>query len=64
MKLYTSTPNADPTSERVQSYDFNAFKPVTARYIRVQAYKASSVPADFPNGAKNIWLFADEILVQ
>jgi hexosaminidase len=64
MKLYTSTPNADPTSERVQSYDFNAVKPVTARYIRVQAYKASSVPADFPNGAKNIWLFADEILVQ
>jgi hexosaminidase len=43
---------------------FKAAKPVTARYVRVVANRYAAVPAGFPDGASNTWLFADEILVQ
>lgn len=64
-KLYTNTPTADITSPlRLQQFEFNAAKPVTARYVRIEADKVSSLPAGFPDNANDIWLFADEILVQ
>ncbi|GGA03597.1 glycoside hydrolase family 20 protein [Dyella caseinilytica] len=64
-KLYDGAPDMDVTSPlRLQSIDFRAAKPVTARYIRVDALRPSALPATFPDGAKNIWLFTDEIIVQ
>jgi hexosaminidase len=50
--------------QRVQRVGFKSVKPVTARYVRIKAERNTSVPADFPQGANNTWLFADEILVQ
>jgi hexosaminidase len=64
-KLYTQPSEANPSSgDLLQQFEFHASKPVTARYIRVEADKASTGPADFANGAKDIWLFTDEIVVQ
>ena len=47
-----------------QSVRFHAEQAVTARYIRIKATQRKTVPADFPDGAKDTWLFADELLVQ
>jgi hexosaminidase len=64
-KLHSDTLNVDPSlPEHLQAVEFKSAKPVTARYIRVEAVRPASVPASFQDGAKNIWLFADEILVQ
>jgi hexosaminidase len=64
-RLYTDTTSAEASStEHLQAFEFKADKPVTGRYVRVEADQASSVPHDVPDGAKNIWIFADEILVQ
>jgi hexosaminidase len=64
-KVYTDTPSTDVTSPlRIQPFEFNSAKPVTARYVRVEADRVSSVPAAYPHGAQDIWLFADEILVK
>jgi hypothetical protein len=38
---------------------FHSDKPVIARYFRIQATQRKTVPADFSNGAKDTWLFAD-----
>jgi len=64
--LYTESPMADlsATAPRMQKIVFNAAKPVTARYIRISADRNDALPATFPDGAKNTWLFADEILIQ
>jgi hexosaminidase len=64
-KLHADTLNVDPSlPEHLQAVEFKSVKPITARYIRVEAVRPTSLPASFPNGADNIWLFADEILVQ
>ena len=64
-KVYNDAPSVDVTSPlRLQQFEFSASRPVAARYIRVEADRISSVPATYANGAKDIWLFADEILVQ
>jgi hexosaminidase len=64
-KVYSDTPGVDVSSPlRLQSFEFTSAKPLTARYIEVKANKVSSVPATYASGAKGIWLFADEILVQ
>jgi hexosaminidase len=52
------------SAQRLQRVGFTSVKPVTARYIRVKAERNTSLPADFPHGANDTWLFADEILVQ
>ena len=63
--LYSDTLNIDLASPaRKLSLRFHSEQPVTARYIRIKATQRKSVPASFPDGAKDIWLFADEVLVQ
>ena len=63
--LYSDTVSADFSSAgRNHTFRFHADKAVTARYIRIQATQRKTVPTDFSNGAKDIWLFVDEILVQ
>ena len=47
-----------------QSMRFHAEQAVTARYIRIKATQRKTVPSDFPEGAKDTWLFSDEVLVQ
>ncbi|HTV86873.1 MAG TPA: family 20 glycosylhydrolase [Dyella sp.] len=49
---------------RMQRVGFKSMKAVTARYIRIKAERNTSLPASFPQGASDTWLFADEILVQ
>ena len=49
---------------RVQRVGFKSVRPVMARYIRIKAERNTSLPATFPEGGSNTWLFADEILVQ
>ncbi|GLQ98918.1 glycoside hydrolase family 20 protein [Dyella mobilis] len=64
-KVYGVTPEVDVTSpSRIQTIEFKSDKPITARCIRIEAQRPSNLPAPFPGGAKNIWLFADEVLVQ
>lgn len=64
-KLYTHTSDPGLSSPlQVQSFDFKSTTAVKARYVRVEAARPSSLPASFPDGAKNIWLFVDEIQVQ
>ncbi|MFC3653479.1 family 20 glycosylhydrolase [Dyella humi] len=63
--LYSNTLNIDLASPaRKLSLRFHSEQPVTARYIRIKATQRKSLPASFPDGAKDIWLFADEVLVQ
>ena len=65
VQRYTDTPATDLSSPmRSQQIDFRSVKPIKARYVRIKAERPQSVPATFPEGAKNIWLFADEILIQ
>jgi hypothetical protein len=62
--LYTDTPTPDFSSPlRVQPISFVSPQPVTARYVRVNAERTQSAPASYSGGAKNTWLFVDEILV-
>jgi len=63
--LYSDTVSADFSSAgRHHAFRFRSDKAVTARYVRIQATQRKTVPADFSNGAKDIWLFVDEMLVQ
>jgi hexosaminidase len=63
--LYSDGVNVElASSARKLSLRFHSEQPVTARYIRIKATQRKHVPADFANGAKNIWLFTDEVLVQ
>ncbi|RDS86196.1 glycoside hydrolase family 20 protein [Dyella psychrodurans] len=63
--LYTESLPPDVSSPtRLQRIGFHSGKPVTARYIRIKAERNTSLPAAFPRGADDTWLFADEILVQ
>ena len=63
--LYSDTVNADFASAgRNHAFRFHSDKPIDARYIRVQATQRKTLPADFSNGAKDIWLFVDELLIQ
>ncbi len=63
---YVAEPRADLSDAKplLRRVEFSAVKPVVARYIRVVADKVGSLPETFPDGDKNIWLFADEILVR
>lgn len=63
--LYSNTLSVDlATPAHKQSLRFHSEQGVTARYLRIRATLPKTVPAAFPNGAKDIWLFADEVLVQ
>ncbi|BFI96709.1 MAG: family 20 glycosylhydrolase [Rhodanobacter sp.] len=59
-------PRADLLDPRARVFHvaFDAGKPLETRYIRVAASRYATVPATFPDGAGNTWLFADEILVK
>lgn len=62
--LYTDTPAPDFSSPlRIQPISFTSPKPVTARYVRVNAERTQSAPASYSDGAKDTWLFVDEIRV-
>ena len=64
-KLYSEQIDVDVVSPlRLQPAAFKSSKPLTARYIRVEATRPSTLPAAYPDGVKNIWLFTDEILIQ
>ncbi|GGA42863.1 glycoside hydrolase family 20 protein [Dyella nitratireducens] len=63
--LYTHAPAFDPTlRDGMQRFRFQPQQPVTARYIRIEADQRKTVPASFSDGAKDIWLFTDEMVVQ
>jgi hexosaminidase len=63
--LYSDNVDADFASAgRNHVFRFHSDKPVTARYVRIQATQRKTVPTDFSNGAKDTWLFADELLIQ
>jgi hexosaminidase len=63
--LYSDNVDANFASAgRSHVFRFHSDKPVTARYVRIQATQRKTVPADFSNGAKDIWLFVDELLIQ
>ncbi|WP_426663301.1 glycoside hydrolase family 20 protein [Rhodanobacter aciditrophus] len=59
-------PKADVMDSRPHVFHvaFQATKPLDARYVRVVANRYTVLPAGFPDGAANTWLFADEILVK
>jgi len=59
-------PKADvmDSSPHVFHVVFKPAKPLDARYVRIVANRYAALPAGFPNGAANTWLFADEILVK
>jgi hypothetical protein len=65
-QLYTDAPTVDLSSslQRVQRIIFTSTKPIVARYVRIAADRNQSLPTAFPRGATDIWLFADEILIQ
>ncbi|GLQ45876.1 beta-N-acetylhexosaminidase [Dyella lipolytica] len=65
-QIYKDALTADLSSsvQRVERIRFSPTKPVVARYVRITADKSDSVPATFPRGATDIWLFADEVLIQ
>ncbi|MBD8880439.1 family 20 glycosylhydrolase [Rhodanobacter sp. 7MK24] len=62
----TEQPKADvlDSSPHVFHIVFKPTKPLGTRYVRVVAGRYTTLPAAFPNGAANTWLFADEILVK
>ena len=60
---HASSVDVDAYAHR-QSLRFHSEQPVTARYVHIKAVQPRTVPTGFPNGAKDIWLFADEVLVQ
>ena len=63
--LYDHAVTSDPASPpHRQSFRFHAGQATTARYIRIEAARPATMPADFSGAASNIWLFADEFLVQ
>jgi len=64
--LQVEQPKADLLDLTPQEYHlaFKATRPVNARYVRIVANRYASVPAGFPDGAANTWLFVDEILVR
>jgi hexosaminidase len=63
--LYTDAPAFDPALlDGTQRFRFQAQQAVMARYIRIQADQRKTVPASFSGGAKDVWLFLDEVLVQ
>lgn len=64
--LQTVQPKADLTNATPAEFHlaYKATKPLQARYIRIVASRYTVVPASYPNGATNSWLFADEILVK
>ncbi|HUB90335.1 MAG TPA: family 20 glycosylhydrolase [Dyella sp.] len=63
--LYTHTSTFDPAlRDGVQRFRFQPPQPVTARYIRIEAEQRKTLPASFSGGAKDIWLFTDEMVVQ
>ena len=62
--LYNDTVSVDFASAgRHHVFRFHSDKPVTARYVRIQGTQCKTVPADFSNGAKDIWLFVDELVI-
>lgn len=64
-QVYTQTPTLDLASPpAIQRFQFRAEKPFPARYVRIQATRQTDLPASFADGANDIWLFADEILIQ
>ncbi|RUL72744.1 glycoside hydrolase family 20 protein [Dyella choica] len=64
-KLYGNTLSIDLAAPaHKQALRFHSEQAITARYIRIKATQHKTVPAEFPDGAKNTWLFADEVLVQ
>ncbi|GAB3792953.1 glycoside hydrolase family 20 protein [Dyella agri] len=62
----TEQPKADVMDSTAHQFHvtFKAGKPLGARYVRVVANRYTAVPAGFPDGATNTWLFVDEILVK
>ena len=63
--LYSDTLSVDLAAPaHKQALRFHSDQSVTARYIRIRATQHKTVPAEFPDGAKDTWLFADEVLVQ
>ena len=63
--LYHNTLNiALAAPAHKQSLRFHSEQAITARYVRIKAMQRRAVPAEFAGGAKDIWLFADEVLVQ
>jgi hexosaminidase len=64
-KVYTDTVDLDVGLPfQLHGFDFKSAKPLTARYIRVDAQKTRSLPGSFAYADDDIWLFTDEILVQ
>jgi hexosaminidase len=63
--LYTHAPAFDPSlRDGTQRFRFQPQQSATARYIRIKADQRKTVPASFSGGAKDVWLFSDEVLVQ
>ncbi|MEO8778214.1 MAG: family 20 glycosylhydrolase [Rhodanobacter sp.] len=64
--LEIEQPKADLTDTRPTLYRvaFKAAKPLLTRYIRVSASRYTAVPSSIPDGAKNTWLFVDEIRIR
>jgi hexosaminidase len=64
-KVYTTQPDINLSLPlQLGSFEFKSATGLKGRYIRVDAERATSLPASFPDGATNTWLFVDEILVQ
>jgi hexosaminidase len=64
--LYVDTPKTDLSDDGQHRWliRYQPAKAVTARYLRVVANRHTDLPADFPGGNKNTWLFVDEIRVR
>ena len=62
----TARPKADVMDSTAHQVHvaFKAVKPLSTRYVRVVATRYATLPAGFPDGAANTWLFTDEILVK
>jgi hexosaminidase len=56
--------NPDDLSASMRTVHFAGMKPITARYVRVEAERYGSLPAQHPGAGHQAWIFTDEILVR
>ncbi|MEP6898102.1 MAG: family 20 glycosylhydrolase [Rhodanobacter sp.] len=56
--------NPDDMGSLVRQIHFSAPKPVTARFVRVEATRYGSLPAQHPGAGHQAWIFTDEILIR
>jgi hexosaminidase len=66
VQLQAETIPVDPADIRpsVHTVHFAALRPARARYVRIEAIRYGSLPAQHPGAGHQAWIFTDEILIR